>query len=171
MFVYITFLSNRPWLAPCDRSLPDAPRRHRRATVGDHTVIARTRIFATASALAALCVLSGNTVLAQGMGHAPSFKGYPASSGQGVPLGSAQASPQTSVPCVCPFPQGYCPLPQGYCPPPTTCCNTALSLGVPTPYTPRPLGATCASPQSMASPQGNAAFPVYYSPSAPAKSH
>jgi hypothetical protein len=63
-----------------------------------------------------------------------------------------QASPQSigQGPC-CPFPQGYCPFPQGYCPPPNNCGLCARPLGTPTPYTPRPLGLPCASPQ--ASPQ------------------
>ena len=147
------------------------PWRLRRATVDDHTVTARTRILAAASALAALCALSDSTVLARGTAYAPSVQRYPAVSAQAYPMVSAQASPQTGMSCVCPFPQGYCPLPQGYCPPPSTCCDTALPLGVPTPYTPRPLGAPCASPQSMASPQGNAVFPGYPRPFAPANPH
>jgi hypothetical protein len=88
-----------------------------------------------------------------------------------------QATPQSysSVPCVCPFPQGYCPFPQGFCALPVYDCGGATSspqgyapsgqmtppysyqgyypkpYPAPTPFVPRPIGIPAGS---MPSSQG-----------------
>jgi hypothetical protein len=90
-----------------------------------------------------------------------------------------QGTPQSSssVPCVCPFPQGYCPFPQGFCALPVGNCGGAMSsqqgtypsapmmpqysyqgyypkpYGTPTFFIPKPLGIPA---ESMPSSQGMA---------------
>lgn len=78
-----------------------------------------------------------------------------------------QASPQACPQSCCPYPQGYCPFPQGNCAMPSYCDYCVKPLGTPEPFTPRPLGMPCGSPQ--ASPQGWPTPAPQSFPAAPSK--
>ena len=132
------------------------------------TLLARS---ATVALAAALLLLAAPLALAQDCCPTQTSAGVMTTIPAPFTHATPQASPQglAQGPC-CPFPQGYCPFPQGYCPPPNSCGLCARPLGEPKPYTPRPLGMPCPTPQALGSPQGAFAPSSLQSyPVAPAK--